>query len=173
MDRKIDIIEDLDGRKLVMIQDIRFKGKRKIAWKEVEQYLKEYVGECHEIIENAEKVYIGPDFPDEFSWSNDTARLKGTLAKAKANAAQGIPELIQIASNERYQENMKQKHKSDAENGWYRYTVHFALPVYNREGNLTTCNLFRIELLIRHAKNGKKYLYDMVNIKKETEKPHN
>ena len=108
MDRKIDIIEDLDGRKIVMIQDIRFKGKRKIDWKEVEQYLKEYVGECYEIIENAEKVYIGPDFPDEFSWSNDTARLKGTLAKAKANAAQGIPELMQIATNERYQENRKQ-----------------------------------------------------------------
>ena len=43
MDRKIDIIEDLDGRKIVMIQDIRFKGKRKIDWKEVEQYLKKYI----------------------------------------------------------------------------------------------------------------------------------
>lgn len=170
MDRKIDIIEDLDGRKIVMIQDIRFKGKRKIDWKEVEQYLKEYVGECYEIIENAEKVYIGPDFPDEFSWSNDTARLKGTLAKAKANAAQGIPELIQIASNERYQENMKQKHKSDAENGWYRYTSWFVLPVYNDNEELQKYNVFRIEMLIRSAKDGKKYLYDMVNIKKKEER---
>ncbi len=69
MDRKIDIIEDLDGRKIVMIQDIRFKGKRKIDWKEVEQYLKEYVGEYYEIAESSEQLYIGSDFPGEFSGS--------------------------------------------------------------------------------------------------------
>ena len=167
MNKKIDIIEDLNGRKIVMIQDIRFRGKRRIHWDEVEQYLKEYVGECYEIIETAEKVYIGADFPDEFSWSNDTKRLNGTLAKAKANATQGISELIQIASNKRFQENLKGKHSIDAKKGWYRYTVRFALPVYNRKGELKSSNYFRIELLIRHAKDGKLYLYDLVNIKKE------
>lgn len=44
MDRKVNIVEDLDGKKIVMIHDIRFKGKRKIDWEEVEVYLKEYVG---------------------------------------------------------------------------------------------------------------------------------
>lgn len=167
MNKKIDIIEDLNGRKIVMIQDIRFRGKRRIHWDEVEQYLKEYVGECYEIIETAEKVYIGTDFPDEFSSSKDSERLKGTLAKAKANAVQGLPELIQIASNKRYQENLKKKHGADAKMGWYRYTVRFALPVYDRRGELKNSNYFRIELLIKHAKDGKLYLYDLVNIKKE------
>lgn len=133
---------------------------------------KEYVGSFYEIIESADKVYIGSDFPSEFSGSNDTARLKGTLAKAKANAAQGIPEMIQIAGNERYQDNLKAKHNKDAKQGWYRYTVNFALPVYDRDGILLNVNVFRIELLIRCANDGNMYLYDMVNIKKErTEHP--
>ena len=166
MDRKINIIEDQEGSKLVVIHDIRFKGKRKINWEEVETYLKEYVGECYEIVETAEKVYIGSDFPGEFSGSMDTAQLHGTLAKAKANAVQGLPELIQTASNMRYQENKKEKHSMDAKKGWYRYTVNFALPVYDRVGIVQGFNIFRVELLIRHAGDEKKYLYDMVNIKK-------
>lgn len=36
---------------------------------------------------------------DEYSGSEDTARLKGTLAKAKANAAQGVPELCVSCRN--------------------------------------------------------------------------
>ncbi len=169
MEPKINVFEDLDGKKIVMIHDIRFKGKRKINWKEVENYLKEYVGSCYEIAETAEKIYIGTNLPDEFSWSDDSKRLQGTLAKAKANAAQGIQQLIEVASNKRYQENMKEKHMKDAKNGWYRYTSNFALPVYDEDGNTLRYNVFRIEMLVRHSKDGKMYLYDMVNIKKRTE----
>ena len=32
-------------------------------------------------------------------------------------------------------------------------------------------NVFRIEMLIRHASDDKLYLYDMVNVKKETGTP--
>ena len=32
--------------------------------------------------------------------------MKGALAKAKANAAQGIPEIIEIAGNKRFRENL-------------------------------------------------------------------
>ena len=41
MDKKISVISDLDGKKIVVISDIRFKGKRNINWEEVEQYLKQ------------------------------------------------------------------------------------------------------------------------------------
>lgn len=57
--------------------------------------------------------------------------LKGAVAKAKANAAQGIPELIQISTNLEFSENAKKKHEKDAKYGWYRYDVWFVLPVYN------------------------------------------
>ena len=48
MDKNINIIRDLDGKRFVLINDIRFKGKRK-DWKNVEEYLKEYIGSFYEI----------------------------------------------------------------------------------------------------------------------------
>ena len=43
MERKVNVVEDLDGNKIVVIHDIRFKGKRSVEWTDVEQYLKQYV----------------------------------------------------------------------------------------------------------------------------------
>lgn len=47
----------------------------------------------------------------------------------------------------------------------------FALPVYNEKGNMERMNIFSAQMLIRYAANGKLYLYDIVNIKKETSTP--
>ena len=47
MQRKVDVVEDLDGKKIVFVHDIRFKGRQAIEWNEVEKYLKQYVGEAH------------------------------------------------------------------------------------------------------------------------------
>ena len=53
--------------------------------------------------------------PDEYTHSNYTRILKGANAKAKANAAQGLPELIEIATGTRFTEdNRKEKHSKDA-----------------------------------------------------------
>ena len=49
MNRNVNVITDSDGKQLVLINDIRFKGKRKEDWKEVETYLKEYVGKSYKI----------------------------------------------------------------------------------------------------------------------------
>lgn len=53
----------------------------------------------------------------------------GANAKAKANAATAIPELIQIATNRTFEENHKEKHNKNAKLGWYRYDVKFVLPI--------------------------------------------
>lgn len=172
-DRNVDIIVDAEGRKIVFIHDIRFKGKKREEWDEVEKYLIEYVGKYYEIEESAEVVYIDSDFPDEFASSQSRLALKGAVAKAKANVSQGIPELIQIATNSSYSENTKQKHKKDAKFGWYRYDVRFAIPVYDdKSGELIYYNVFSSRMLVRHAEDGKKYLYDFLAIKKETSSPH-
>lgn len=99
MNKSVSIITDLDGAKIALINDIRFKSRKGINWNEIEQYLKEYIGEYFEIAETSEKIYIGSDFPDEFSHSNDTKGLKGANMKAKANITSAIGELIQIASD--------------------------------------------------------------------------
>ena len=171
MKRNVEIIHDIDGKNIVVIHDIRFKGKRRIEWEEVEQYLKEYVGEFYEIAENSEKIYIGNDFPDEFTGSKDTKSLKGAWAKAKANVAQGIPEIIQIATNQSHAPNYEKKHEEDAKYGWYRYDSRFALPVYDECGDVERYNIFSVRMLVRHAKDRQKYLYDLLRIKKETSKP--
>ncbi len=171
MERNISVIKDVNGNQIVIVNDIRFKGKRNIDWDEVEQYLKQYVGEFIEIAESKEIIYIGSDLPDEYSGSNYTAKLKGALAKAKANAAQGIPEMIEIAQNKRFRENLERKHDKNAKYGWYRYDSRFAIPVFDENNDVLRYNIFHAELVIRHSENRKLYLYDIINIKKETSTP--
>ena len=50
MERNISVIKDVKGNQIVIVNDIRFKGKRNIDWDEVEQYLKEYIGDCYEFL---------------------------------------------------------------------------------------------------------------------------
>lgn len=54
---------------------------------------------------------VNRDGGDKYSSSEYTAKLKGTVPKVKANASQGIPELVQIAKNKRFRENLANKHK--------------------------------------------------------------
>jgi hypothetical protein len=168
MKENVQIVTLEDGRRIVKIDDIIFKGKRGIDWNEVEKYLKKFVGEFHQITETSEIVYIGSDFPDEYVHSNYTKRIRGTAEKAKANASQGIAEMIEIAHNKVYSENHKEKHSRDAGKGWYRYTSRFALPVFGMNNEIERYNVFQVTMLMRHSKKGKIYLYDVIDIKKET-----
>ena len=67
----------------MLINDIRFKSRRKIDWNQIENILKEHIGKYYEILETSEVVYIGTDFPDEFSHSIDTKNIKGANEKSK------------------------------------------------------------------------------------------
>ncbi len=167
----VSIIADADGNKVVVINDLRFKRSKKVDWNTVENYLKEYIGVCAEILDTNEMVYIGSDFPDEYAHSKDTKVLRGPNEYAKANASSAIKELIQIASNKAFTENHKDKHNSKAKYGWYRYDTRFAVPKYDNDGELAGYSIFKGRLVIRHAQNGKLYLYDILRIKKETSEP--
>ena len=170
--RNVNIITDADGKKLVLINDIRFKAKVRDDWTAVEEYLKKYIGDFYEIGETSEKIYISADFPDEYASSESRIALKGAVAKAKANAVQAIPELIRIASSPKHEANRKEKHKTDAAYGWYRYNIRFALPVYDdKTGKVARHNIYSASMLVRHANDGRKYLYDILAIKKETSSP--
>lgn len=166
--RNVSVIKDAMGHNVVMINDIIFRGKRGIKWGDVEEYLRQYVGEFYTIAETNEVVYIGTDLPDEYSHSEYTNILKGTNEKAKANAAQGLPELINTAINMVHTDNSKTKHKQDAKYGWYKFESRFALPVFAENGEVERYNVFHVAMILRHANDGKKYLYDIMNIKKET-----
>lgn len=82
-----------------------------------------------------------------------------------------MSEIIQIATNKLHTPNYEKKHEEDAKLGWYRYDSKFALPVLGKNGSVERYNVFSVRMLVRHAKDGNKYLYDFLRIKKETSKP--
>ena len=170
-DKSVHIINDCDGKRVVIINDPRFKGRRSVNWNTVEDCLKEYIGKCAEIVETGDMIYLGKDFPDEFAHSKDTKTLKGANLYAKANTVTAINELIQIATNKTFSENYDEKHRDNAKFGWYRYDTRFALPKYSSDGELVGYNIFGARMVVRHAKDGKLYLYDILRTKKETSKP--
>ena len=65
---------------------------------------------------------------------------------------------------------IKKSIKKDAKFGWYKYDSRFALPVYDGD-QLVRYNVFNASLIIRHDENGKRYLYDIIDIKKRNELP--
>jgi transcriptional regulator with XRE-family HTH domain len=168
---KVSIITDPDGNKVVLINDIRFKSRRNIDWDEIEQILRQYIGKYYEIAKTAEKVYIGSDFPDEFTHSKYTKGIKGANEKAKANAITAIGELIQIADNKAESPDYDRKHGNKAKNGWYRYDTRFGIPVYNEFSEIDRYNIFRARMLVRCDEKNNLYLYDIVQIKKEMSTP--
>jgi len=151
-----------------LISILLYPRKRSVNWKDVREYLKMYVGEFYTIASTGDVVYIGSDLPKEYTGSKYTNSIKGANAKAKANAATGIPELIEIAVGKHFRKNKEDKHKRDGKNGWYRYDSRFALPVYGGDGEVERYNVFHASMLIRHSNDGKMYLYDIIDIKKET-----
>ena len=165
----IDIITDSEGKKIVIINDLRFKSKRGIDWNEVERCLKEYVGKYYEITETAEKIYIGSDFPDEFSHSESRKCQMGLNAKAKANMVNAIEYIVINAVNKKEFPDYQNKHGNKAKYGWYRYDTRFAIPAYSNKGELLKYNVFKTRMLVRHDADGKKYLYDFLRINKEDE----
>ena len=78
-----------------------------------------------------------------------------------------IKEMIEIAANKTFAENYAQKHNTDAKFGWYRYDTRFAIPFYDSAGELVRYNVFKSKILVRHAKDGRLYLYDILKQKKK------
>jgi hypothetical protein len=66
-----------------------------------------------------------------------------------------------------FRENTEDKHRKNAKFGWYRCTVWFTLPTCDAEGNVIGKNAFQGRMIIRFDEDGKKYLYDIIDIKKE------
>lgn len=118
MDRNVNVITDKNGNKIVLINNIIFKGKKAICWDDVKTYLESYVGGFFVITTSKDIVHIGKDLPDEYTGSKYTYSLRGANAKAKANASQGIPELLEIAVGKHYRKNYGDKHQRNAANGW-------------------------------------------------------
>ena len=76
--------------------------------------------------------------------------------------------MLEIAFNGEVTPNKKLKHEIDGANGWYHYESRFGLSVYSENGEVERYNVFHASMLIRCASDEKMYLYDIIDIKKET-----
>ena len=63
MNRNVSILEITKGKKIAVINNIRFTGKRLVHWDDVKEYLKAYVGKSYRVEETNDIIYIGNDLP--------------------------------------------------------------------------------------------------------------
>ena len=165
-------LRTVNGTEVVWISNNIFTNTQLMDPNTIANYIASHIGDVYQIIESGQSVYIGPDLPGEYTHSKYTSHLQQhnkSILKAKNKATPSVGEMIEIATNRRW-EKTKHTQNKDAQYGMYRYDTYFAFPVKDRSGNITSVKAFSAELLIRNASDGKKYLYDIVNIKEDTAK---
>lgn len=146
----------------VRIEENIFVNISKIKMiKEVKFLLKQLIGKYFVIKESGQKVYIGKDFPGEFVYSKYTLTLNYRQKIVKFKVIDNFDNLIEHASNKEYSNDHREKHKVDAKYGFYKYKIIFSI-VY---GGIET--IYEGILLIRNDADGKKYMYDILDIKEK------
>ena len=139
-------------------------------FKAAEAYLKTLVDADHPfstILADAQPVYAGKDLPGEYKSSEYTKTMKPALRKIKMQAATNLDEMLLLAENGEWRENVKPKHSKDAQNGWYWYDTQFAVPILNAKKAIDHYTVYGGTLLIRNDADGKSYLYDLLDVEKK------
>ena len=159
-------IRQLDGKTTVVLDTQNDTRDYKAA----ETYLKTLVNTAKPfstILTDALPVYIGKDLPSEYKGSEYTLGMNRALREVKMQAATNLNEMLLLAENGEWRENVKDKHRRDAQNGWYRYETQFAVPVLNAKKAVDHYTVYSGTLLIRNDADGKSYLYDMIDVEKK------
>ena len=154
----------------VKVEKIIFTGRQNIDWHKVKNYMKRFQGEAYRVAEYQDDIQINYTTLEEYTGSKYTWKLKGALAKVKANVVQIIPQLLINATNRRWMENQDKKHGNEACRGWYRYDAYFSMPIMNEQEKCIRWNDYRGTIIVRINDKGF-YLYDIINIKKEASNP--
>lgn len=159
---KYSVIYNKDGSfNRVKIDDNIFENnKGKSINNTIKEYLEKNINEYANIIESGQKVYLGKDLPGEYTYSKSAQNLSLPQKMAKGRAATELKEIISNVTNREYSNYKKEKHVKDAKYGFYKYDTKFSFEQNSKE------QVYTGTVLIRNDANGKKYLYDILNIKK-------
>lgn len=160
---------EVNGKKIAWIENSPLTAKELQDYSKVAAYIANHIGEAYTIIESGNKVYIGKDLPGEYTHSKYTTALfknRPAVLRAKNKAIGSFGEIIEIATNRQW-EKAKHADNKDAKYGVYRYNSAFAFPV-KQNGKITSIRAYDVELIILNASDGKKYLYDIVDIRENT-----
>lgn len=163
-DIRYSLMQTKSGESFVMVENAMTNAKLNDP-KVIADYIASHIGEMYTVIESGQKVYIGKDLPNEYTRSKySQSIIQGGKKKAKNKAVSNLGEMVEIATNRRWEKPRHSQNK-DAAYGIYRYDTTFAFPV---KGTPDTYRAYDAELIIRNASDGKKYLYDIVGIKENT-----
>lgn len=160
----------INGNKVVWIEEnILKENKGYPVHQFIADFIAEHIGEVYTIIESGQKVYIGEDLPGEYTQSEYTQEVlerNPNIIKVKNKATANIKEIIEIATNRKWEKAVHSENK-DAKYGIYKYDTRFGFPIKDVKGNVVGANVYRAKLVIRNASDGAKYLYDIIGIKKD------
>lgn len=117
-------------------------------------------GEVYKITETNNNVIIDKKTSKEYTFSKYSRKLDAENKKVKGILSKYLKEIISNSFDRRFVNYKKAKHVKDAKYGFYRYKIVFSIKDDVKE------NIYEAVVLIRNDANTKKYLYDILDIKK-------
>lgn len=122
--------------------------------------LKEHKDNVYKIIETNDNIVVDKKGIKEYIFSEYSKNLKYNKKVIKSILSKYIDKVIAYSNNKQYDKNRKNKHNKDAKYGFYKYNIIFSIINNQKE------DIYSATLLVRNSEDEKKYLYDILNIKK-------
>lgn len=78
-----------------------------------------------------------------------------------------LPEMLKIATNREFEKNRKESITEMQRTDGIDMRLDLQCPYIIWRGELIRYNIYQAKILVRHASDGRKYLYDILEIKKK------
>ena len=111
-------------------------------------------------LESSYNILIDKKTANEFIYSHDTKYSSYELKYVKYKLSKYLKELIENGKDKIFVNHKKEKHILDAKYGFYKYKITFSIVEKNIE------SIYIAIVLVRNSYDGKKYLYDILDIKR-------
>lgn len=145
----------------LQIQDDSFNNLNyKSINKETMKNITKDKGKAYKISETNNSIFIDKKTSKEYSFSKYSQSINIIDKRVKGTLSKYLKEVINNSSNRKYVNYKKEKHLKDAKYGFYKYKITFSIINDSNE------DIYEGIVLIRNDANTKKYLYDILDIKK-------
>ena len=128
--------------------------------KETIKNIKNQKGVSYKITETNNNVFIDKKTAYEFVYSKSSVLNNKQQKLIKSKLSKYLKEVINNSNDRKFVNYKKKKHIKDAKYGFYKYKITFSIL------NKGVENFYEAIVLIRNSEDNKKYLYDILNIKK-------
>ena len=145
----------------LQIEDYDYDGLNiKVAQNKAKENIKKQKGIPYKNIMTSNVILVDYKTQGEYLYSKYTRSRKNEIKYVKCILSNYFKELFLNAYKKEFVNKKKPKHVIDAKYGFYKYSVNFSI-VDKLKETFYTCII-----LVRNDSNGKKYLYDILDIKK-------